>query len=333
MGKPIHKYNTETGNFICTYKSICQAANDLGLDESTIRKRVNLHDMCNFKGYVLSLRRCDNIVNSEGEEVFTEDWITNKGAKILLIDIETAPTVAGVWRFWKENVNYDQIFDDSYILSFAFKWLLDENVYSAVLTPREAILNDDSRLLESLWHLLDSADIIIAHNGKFFDIPKINTRFIKNGMVPPSSYLIIDTLESVRRMFSFPSNKLGNIAKYLGLTEKVENEGFSLWKKCIHGDEEALEKMSEYNQGDVITLEDLYMTIRPYIKPHPNMGLFVEGTVSVCPTCGSSDIESNGFYYTPMNKYSEFRCGNCGATGRSRYAEKKAKHVLASTSH
>jgi len=333
MGKPVHKYNSLKGTFICTYKSIQQAANDADVDESTIRKQINNKDLSLIKGHLYSLRRCDNIL--EGSDYAVEEVAVKlpHKANILLIDIETAPTIAGVWRFWKYNIAYNQIFDHSYILSYSCKWLLDSETYSSVLTPSEAILNDDSRLLKELWRWLDSADIIIAHNGKGFDIPRINTRLVRLGMPPTSSYQVIDTLEAARKFFDFPSNTLKALAEFLGLTPKIENEGFELWKRCISGDEEALGEMEKYNIGDVITLEDVYMSLRPYIRPHPNMGLFVEGEVRSCPTCGGSNVIENGFYTTPMNKYKEFTCTDCGASGRSRYAEPKFKQMLSSISH
>lgn len=329
MGKPVNKYNKETGNFICSYKSIQQAATDLGTDESSIRKKVNSQDKSIVKGYIFSLRRCDNILVEYKEGCSP---LPHK-ANVLLIDIETAPTIAGVWRFWKYNIAYNQIFDHSYILSYSCKWLLEDVIYSSVLTAQEAILNDDSRLLNELWRFLDSADIVIAHNGKGFDIPRINTRFVREGLPPTSSYQIIDTLEVSKRFFDFPSNSLKNLAEYLGLTPKIENDGFELWKKSISGDEEALGDLEAYNRGDVVTLEDVYMTLRPYIKPHPNMGLFVEGNVTACPTCGSINVEENGYYTTPMNIYKEFVCKDCGSRGRSRFAEKRNKLLISSTAH
>ena len=63
-------------------------------------------------------------------------------------------------------------------------------------------------------------------------------------------------------------------------------------------------------------LEEVYLEIRPWVKPHPNIGVHCDG--SVCPTCGSDDIEDNGKYYTTnTNKYQSFRCNGCGALSRS----------------
>lgn len=336
--KEVNKYNSSSGGYICSYDNIQQAADDIGVNESTVRKQVNVKDVSYIKEYLYSLRKCENILDGT-EYVEQVDFPSSERvplphkANILVIDIETAPTEAFVWGLWKQNVGINQIIEDSYILSYACKWLLEPTTYSSSLTTQEAIMKDDSRLIRELWRWLDSADIIIAHNGVQFDVKVMNTRFIYNQMTPTSSYQTIDTLDACKRNFRFVSNKLDYVTRYLGLSGKTEHEGFEMWVKCIRGDEEALANMEKYNRNDVTILEDLYMLLRPWIRPHPNMGLFVEGEVKVCPTCASSDITANGYYTTPMNKYEEFHCNSCGASGRSRFAEPKFKHLIASISH
>lgn len=76
---------------------------------------------------------------------------------------------------------------------------------------------------------------MIAHNGKKFDIPKINTRFIINGLNPPSPYKQIDTLEVARKQFGFSSNSLDALATFFGFDNKDPHD-FILWKSCLNGD-------------------------------------------------------------------------------------------------
>jgi predicted RNA-binding Zn-ribbon protein involved in translation (DUF1610 family) len=119
-------------------------------------------------------------------------------------------------------------------------------------------------------------------------------------------------------MALFSSNKQDYLTKQLGLTRKVEHEGWGMWIKCWNGEQEALDNMLFYNKGDIMGLEELYMRVRPYIKSHPNMNLFVEGDGNACPNCGSTKIGwMDKFYVTSVNKYSTFRCNDCGAVGRS----------------
>lgn len=331
MGKQVHKYHSSKGTFICTYKSIQQAATDISCDESSIRKQVNSKDVSYVKGYLFSLRRCDNIL--EGLEYIEMDETPKlkHTANILIVDIETSPTLAYVWGLWKQNVGLNQIMEDSFIISYACKWLLEKEVHSSALTTQEAILQDDSRLLEELWALLNSADVVIAHNASGFDIPKINTRFIYHGLMPTKSYQVIDTLEVCRKNFRFTSNKLDYVTQYLGLSGKTEHQGFEMWTKCIQGNVEALEEMERYNRNDVVILENLFMLLQPWIKNGPNMGLYTYNEeLKTCPACGSSDVHEDGYYMTQVSKYPEYRCDSCGHRSRSRFADKRSKQLLTS---
>jgi DNA polymerase elongation subunit (family B) len=254
-------------------------------------------------------------------------------ARILILDIETAPVRAYVWQAWKQNVQPNQIVSDWFVLTWAAKWLFEDMVYSGAVTSREAVRQDDKRIMKSLWGLLNEADIVIAHNGIDFDIPKINTRFLLHGFMPPLPYVVIDTLKHIRKQFAFTHNKLDYVNQLLELPRKVSHEGMEMWDKCYRGDQEALDKMLEYNVGDVRILEDTYLRIRPWIKPHPNLALHIlDESQSVCPQCGSNHLTEEGkHYHTSVNIYELLRCGNCGATARKRLTAltiKQRRHLL-----
>lgn len=85
-------------------------------------------------------------------------------ARTLILDIETAPILANVWRTWKENVGMDQIRADWYILSFSAKWLGAKRVMYFDQSKAKDI-EDDTFLMRKLHELLNEADIVVAHNG------------------------------------------------------------------------------------------------------------------------------------------------------------------------
>lgn len=248
-------------------------------------------------------------------------------AKVLILDIETAPISAFVWGIWNQNIATNQIQSDWFCLTWAAKWLFEKKVYSGRLTPKEVKNQDDSRIIKGIWELLNEADIVIAHNAEKFDVPKLNSRFIINGLHPPLPYQTIDTLKHIRRQFSFTSNKLDYVNKLLQLERKSDTGGFELWEQCIKGDAAALKKMETYNVNDVIILEETYLAIRAWIKPHPNMGLFIlDETQFRCPSCGSDQLQEAGKrYLTSVNAYIAFRCKNCGSTGRKRVSDINVK--------
>jgi uncharacterized protein YprB with RNaseH-like and TPR domain len=152
----------------------------------------------------------------------------NTTAKVLILDIETAPISAYVWGIWQQNVGTHQIQSDWFCLTWAAKWLFEDKVYSGKLKPKEATNQNDKRIIEGIWALVNEADIVIAHNGQKFDMPRLNSRFILNGLQPPLPYQIIDTLLHIRRQFGFTSNKLDYVNKLLNLERKKETS-FELW--------------------------------------------------------------------------------------------------------
>ena len=229
--------------------------------------------------------------------------------KILLMDIETSLYHVATWGTYKQFIQHYQITRHQYVISWAAKWLYDDIVQGDVVTPKETLTRDDKRVIESIWKLLDSAEIVIGHNVDRFDLRKLNWRFISLGLNPPSPYKIIDTLKFSRREFFAPSHKQDFLTKYFKLQNKLDTN-FDLWLRCEVGNEQALEQMMEYNKHDVIGLEELYLKIRPWIKNHPNLGVLLDE--DVCPNCASSNLEvTSNVYFTAANRFQVYRCGNC----------------------
>lgn len=307
MSKPVYKYSKE-GKFICKYQSTTQAARDLGFDESTIRKAA---DSNKYSGGFLWKRHKVETNNAEP---------TYAGPRILILDIETSPCLAYVWatNMWKVRISPDQIESQWFILTYSCKWLGGDEIISNRLTGREALEEDDSRLIIELWTLLSSADCVVAHNGNKFDIPNIQTRFLIHGLPPASSFKQIDTLKVAQSQFGFTHNNLDALAKLFGIPEKIHT-GFELWKRCLFGEDAALEEMELYNRHDVEMLELIYLKLRPFIKGHPNYNLYTNSDVPVCSHCGSTHVEPDGYYYfTQICKYINYRCMDCGALSRGR---------------
>lgn len=91
---------------------------------------------------------------------------------------------------------------------------------------------------------------------------------------------------------------------------------FDLWIRCWHGDQEALDYMFEYNQEDVLLLEEVYLQLMPWIRPHPNYALYAEANEPCCIYCGSTKLEDAGIYVTPANRYHTYRCLECNGINR-----------------
>lgn len=241
--------------------------------------------------------------------------------KILILDLETAPMKAYVWKRWKENISLEQTISEWFMLAWSAKWLYSPDIYGEVLTPEEVRSEDDSRITLALYALVNKADIIIAHNGKHADIPWMNSRFILNNLEPPKPFIVIDTLEIARKQFGFSSNKLDALAGYFHIDHKLHTD-FQLWKNCMEGRQQHLDYMLEYNKKDVQILEEVYLKMAPWIKGGPNMNVLLNSEYPVCANCGSPAIEliPNQYYYTSVGKYNLYRCKDCGAISRGRFS-------------
>lgn len=243
---------------------------------------------------------------------------------VVLFDIETAPAEAWSFQVWKTNIQPDFIRNPWHMIGWSAKTLFNNEILSDILTPDEARGRDDKRITESLWNVINTADIVIGHNARKFDIPHANTRFLVHHLPPPAPYRVIDTLDVLRKNFAFEHNRLDYVNRVLDLSRKIETD-HGLWQSCMAGDEKALSQMQEYNKNDVGILEELYVELRGWVKSHPNMNLYIEGSGDACPNCLNETLEYVGFYYADTRKFFSYRCKKCGAIVRSTKMAGKAK--------
>lgn len=323
--KKVYQY-LPNGIYYNEYPSISSAAYEVSADESSIRKAIKRgRKSCN---YFWSKDKKVNYWDLNVQE-------KSKMPKVLVFDIETAPLLASIWRLKTEYVAHSMLEGSAnwWMISWSAKWLFEDEILNDVVYPGEALEEDDSRILKSIWDLINEADIVISHNGINFDHKMLNMRWLMNQMSPPSPYRVIDTMRSVRSLFSFPSYSLNYLSQQLGVGKKLEHEGFDMWRKSLIGDPEALDNMSRYNDVDIKILEDLYLIIRPWIRNHPNLGIFIESETPVCRVCGSTHLtELVGHDYTTnLSKYSTMRC-ECGAINKQRKSKLplKTRKVLMS---
>jgi hypothetical protein len=235
--------------------------------------------------------------------------------KILVVDLETAPVLGYVWQLFDQNIALNQIKSDWYILSYAAKWLGEDEIFYQDQRKAKNI-EDDSEMLKGLWKLLNEADFILTQNGKKFDEKKFNARFILNGFKPTSSFRHIDTLQIAKARFGFTSNKLEYMTSKLCTKYKkldhAKFSGFKLWAECLKGNIEAFDEMKLYNSYDILSLEELYLKLRPWDKLTPNMNVFTDTEETFC-SCGSIEFSKNGFAYTNNGKFQRYTCKKCGA--------------------
>lgn len=213
---------------------------------------------------------------------------------------------------YKEG-NIIEVESPPFLLSFSAKWLGEPKVYTYALPDFPGYKKDkhnDEKLVKKLAEILESADIIVAHNGDRFDITMTNTRLITHSLPPLSPKKTIDTLKIARQKFKFLSNRLDDLGNVLGVGRKLSHTGKKLWFACMAGDPKAWKMMKAYNEQDVRLLERVYLKLRPFATSHPNINTLTR-QIGACPKCGSTRLHKRGFTYTRTSEVQRFQCIDC----------------------
>lgn len=234
-----------------------------------------------------------------------------KKSRILVLDIETRPALAYIWRMYDENISLEQLVQPSEIISVGAKWYGASNVYYwdvRYSKGQEINATDRLRMLRKIHLLWSKADAIVTYNGDKFDLPKLAGEFVRAGLEPPPPVASIDVRKTTSAM-GFTSGKLAHVGPLLGCGDKVDTGGFKLWAEYLDGSAEAREAMKVYNIQDVELLEAVYDKVRPYIKTHPYVG----DKAAQCPVCESTRIQHRGVRRTRTFRITRIHCQDCGA--------------------
>lgn len=225
-------------------------------------------------------------------------------SKILVIDIETKPALAYVWKLFDENISIDQLLEPSAPICFSAKFVGEKEIH--FYSDWE---HGHSAMVKAAHDLMSEADAIVTYNGDRFDIPKLNGEFVLEGLGLPTPVPSIDIYKTVKKL-GFQSNRLAFIGPFLKLGAKVKNEGFGLWAKVLAGDDAARKRMKSYCIGDTKLTEQVYMLLRPYVKNHPFLG---DAGGQVCGNCGKPHFQKRGSRRTKAFFIQRLQCQSCGA--------------------
>lgn len=243
--------------------------------------------------------------------------LTRPNPSILLWDIETSMMNVGTFSLYPESINHQNIIDDWYIISAAWKFLGKPRTHAVSglndLKRYKKDIRDDYYVVKTIRDVLEDVDIIIGHNQNKFDIKKFKARLIYHRL-PPLPRLIhsVDTLKEVRKIAAFSSNRLDYLTTHLCGQGKMPTSN-GLWLRVMQGDKTALAEMVKYNKVDVIRLEELYLRLLPYMESHPHVGAIAGADKSTsCRNCGSDDLHFIGYKYTASGiKREQKHCNSC----------------------
>lgn len=221
--------------------------------------------------------------------------------KVLVYDIETSRVPAMVFWTGKTYITHSQLKDEPKIISISYKWLGEDKVEHVVWDKTHS----DEILMRKFLPVYNSASMVVGYNNDSFDNKWINTRAAKHRLDVNLHVKSFDLYKQARKVLRLPSYSMEYLAKYFGVTPKRKHEGIDMWDKIQFGtpevQEKALADMVEYNIGDIITTEDIYVEMRKYFGHKTHVGLFFNKDKHTCPNCGGENVEEyNGqFTVTP----------------------------------
>jgi DNA polymerase elongation subunit (family B) len=206
--------------------------------------------------------------------------------KRLFYDIETSPNVALIWRpGMKISVPHENIVREREIICICYKWEGSKKIYSLRWDADQS----DKKMLQDFVKVIEEADEIVGHNVKNYDTKWVRTRCLYHGISFSPTVKQVDTLSIAKSLFTFNSNRLDYIAKFLGEEGKIKTS-FDMWKKILlENDEDELAKMVRYCRKDVTELERVYQHLKPYILSSTHVGVLNGGETWECPECGSGE--------------------------------------------
>jgi DNA polymerase elongation subunit (family B) len=226
-------------------------------------------------------------LTSEKQAEFIKLREKSKQVKRLFFDIETSPNIVYSWRIgYNLNITPENIIDERKIICISYKWESEEVIHTLTWDKNQC----DKKMLTKFIAVANQADELIAHNGDRFDIKWVRTRCIYHRIPMFPNYKTLDTLKKAKSGFNFNSNKLDYIAQYLGVGAKVKHSGFDMWKGVMQNDKTALSEMVHYCEGDIIVLEDVFLTMQSYIKQNTHAGVLNNNLKYSCPCCSSEQI-------------------------------------------
>jgi len=213
-------------------------------------------------------------------------------AKILVYDIETSRVEAKLFWTGKTYISYRQVRGEPTIISISYRWLGEEEVHHLTW---DMDTHTDEELVKNFLDVYNQADMVVGFNNKNFDDRWVNARAMKYNLFVNVHVKSFDIIKETKRLFRLLSYSMDYIAQFMGVTLKKSHEGIVMWDMIEDGSpeqqEEYMQKMIDYNVGDIITTEEIFLKLRKYMGHTIHIGVFEGGEKYSCPHCGGNNVE------------------------------------------
>lgn len=216
--------------------------------------------------------------------------ITINSSKVMIYDIETSGVDARVWWTGKQYINNNQLQGEPKIISIAYKWIGEDKVHTLTWDKNHC----DKKMLKAFIKEYNKADMVVGQNNNRFDNRWVNARAFKFGIDINVHVKSFDIMKETKRLFRLPSYSMAYISQFLDVTLKQSHEGLIMWLKIEKGTKEEqkeyLQKMVDYNIGDIVSTEEIFLKIRKYTNHTMHFGVLQGEPKYTCPHCGQSEL-------------------------------------------
>lgn len=117
--------------------------------------------------------------------------------------------------------------------------------------------SDDSEIGAAVMAVLEEAHVIYAHNGKWFDLPWLNSIAMRYEL-PPLDKKLRDPVQILRAKMRIGSNSLEAAAQFLGLDREKLHVPREVWRQAaFNGSKEDFDILEERCASDVHLLAEV----------------------------------------------------------------------------
>ncbi len=230
-----------------------------------------------------TIRRWANELGLTGESLSTD-------FRVMIYDIETSRITAKVWWTGKQYVGHKQLLEEPKIISVSWKWLGEDKIHALTWDENHS----DETLIKDFMKEYNKADMVVGQNNDKFDNRWINARAMKFGVHFNTFVKSFDIMKQTKRLFRLPSYSMDYITKFLNVENKQTHEGIKMWDMIQDGtkaqQKEYLQKMVDYNVGDIVSTEAMYVKLRKYMGHKVHFGVLDGKPKYSSPSDGSTNV-------------------------------------------
>ena len=125
---------------------------------------------------------------------------------------------------------------------------------------------NDKNLCDVIADGLSGLDLIVTQYGSRYDIPFFNSRMLFHGYKPIPAKMHVDVWRISRSRLALSSNRLESVSRFFKTKENKDHLDWETWERAAYGDTPALDAIVDHCRRDVLVLEEVFDTLKPFIK-------------------------------------------------------------------